>query len=175
MGPPKEYSKEFHTLTKGSQPSQLDYKTWRLKDDRGCWFDGIITHDVQAAPRKITFGHREIIRSTKFKLEPENVIQPAQIENTFSKECTGHIDRMKNYGCKVTTIAEILQRKKAHPPRSAGAAPTKGCTLQYHGSHQQVVLLRPAHCRVHLRQPWSPSPHLHHLQGLRRLLRTKPS
>ena len=99
--------------------SGLSFKAWELFDEFGADFTGILTYETEGAPKQITFGHRRWTEATIQKLTEERMIHKEQVNEEFKHHCKDGLAQVKNWGCKITSLREILDRKDKKEGREA--------------------------------------------------------
>ena len=98
-------------MTDGFQPGELKIQSWELFDEWNQNFKGVLTFETPGAPMLMRISCRRCVKGQEFVLAPCDVYHEDQVVHEFSQASTDHVMKMKNWGCKVMSLATIVERK----------------------------------------------------------------
>lgn len=118
-------SKKFGAWTRSEffqrwklMPEQLQIRPWDLIDEWGAPFKGVLTEELEGAPRVIKISAAKHRSMEEFKLLPNNTVHAAQASTCFTSCKADLSENMKELGSK----RRHIHRHRRPYPKEEGAA-----------------------------------------------------
>ena len=132
---PKEFDSRFN-----ANPENLGYKCWSLFGEWGDNFDGVLTYELEGAPREFKMGHWRCSKKMEYKLKSGDLWNDQQLEDTFGAEASEFIAQTRRvHGTQILSLADIKVKADLHaaakkaagklPGPSSGASAVGGASL----------------------------------------------